>query len=241
VSQTSTDPGSPPDRATQLTLRVWHPNCWTLNSTSQVDAGLVVHGVYMTDGIASARLTAYADASEDIEELVTTVEESPLTDGVKRIYEYFNGNDHDHAAAGNATEELLVEYRSANSIHDAFVSRGFVPDDAIRIHGGEEYWTVISTQSRAEIRRRLDEVRREMDADIAVERMTSPSTGTTDDGMARLSERQREVFRLAKRRGYYEWPRKTSASDLADEMELSKTTLLEHLRKAEAKLLGSSD
>ncbi|SEM06288.1 HTH DNA binding domain-containing protein [Haloferax larsenii] len=53
-----------------------------------------------------------------------------------------------------------------------------------------------------------------------------------------LSDRQREVFELARERGYYAIPREVSGSDLADELGISKTTLHEHLRKVEAKLLG---
>ncbi|WP_266083281.1 helix-turn-helix domain-containing protein [Haladaptatus caseinilyticus] len=166
------------------------------------------------------------------------IEESNLTDVVKRINDYFNPNVPAHSA-GNATEELLVEYAPRNSIHDAFVSRGFVPEEEIRIKNGYEYWAVIISKSRTMIQRRLEEIRQEMDAKITIEGMKSPNTesakyNTTDY----LSERQREVFELAQQSGYYTWPREISASELADKLNLSKTTILEHLRKAEAKLLG---
>jgi predicted DNA binding protein len=45
------------------------------------------------------------------------------------------------------------------------------------------------------------------------------------------------VYEHARNAGYYEWPREASTRELADELDVSKTTLLEHLRKAEAKLL----
>jgi len=45
-------------------------------------------------------------------------------------------------------------------------------------------------------------------------------------------------FELARERAYYDTPRRVSGSDLADELELSKATLHEHLRKVESKLLG---
>jgi predicted DNA binding protein len=222
----------------QLTLEVWHPNCWTLRTTAAVDCGLIAHGVYKYDEIVSARLTAYADTTTEIHELVEEIEASDLTSRVELINEYFQPSLKT-CSAGNATEELLVEYEPQHSIHDAFVSKGFVPDEEIRIHDGREYWTVIVSASRAAIQQRLDRIRAEMDAEITIEGMKSSKTSTSRESRtAQLSERQREVFELARQEGYYTWPRETSASDLAEQVDISKTTLLEHLRKAEVKLLG---
>ena len=240
VSQTDASGEGIQPHASQLTLSVWHPNCWTLESTSTVDAGLIAHGVYHTDGITNARCTAYADARSDIDALIDEIRSSERTIDVRRVQEYFNKKARGNAAAGNTTEELLVQYRSSDSIHGAFVQRGFIPEEQIRVHDGREYWTVIITCDRDEITRRLDEIRSEMHSEITVEGMKSPDTRTGNHSPStKLSERQREVFKLAQRRGYYSWPRKTSASELADEINISKTTLLEHLRKAEVKLLGS--
>lgn len=52
-----------------------------------------------------------------------------------------------------------------------------------------------------------------------------------------LSERQGEVIELALDEGYFEWPRETDAETLADELDIAHSTFLEHLRKAEKKLL----
>ncbi|WP_368410760.1 helix-turn-helix domain-containing protein [Haladaptatus pallidirubidus] len=172
--------------------------------------------------------------------MIDEIKSSPLTTEIQCVQEYFNLRARGNAAAGNTTEELLVKYESCNSIHDAFIERGFIPEEEIRVHDGREYWTVIITQDRAEISRRLDEIRSEMNAEISIEGMKSPDTHTQNGSpVVELSERQREVFELAQRRGYYSWPRETSASELATEIDISKTTLLEHLRKAEVKLLSS--
>lgn len=53
-----------------------------------------------------------------------------------------------------------------------------------------------------------------------------------------LSQRQLEALLLAHREGYYSWPRDLSGSDLADKMGLSPSTFHEHLRRAEARVLG---
>lgn len=75
-----------------------------------------------------------------------------------------------------------------------------------------------------------------MDAKITV-LGTGASVATLTDIDDRLTERQHVVFEAARQHGYYEWPREITADALAAEIGISKATVLEHLRKAEAKLL----
>ncbi len=60
-----------------------------------------------------------------------------------------------------------------------------------------------------------------------------------DGAESSLTERQRVVIREALDRGYYEWPREIKSSELADELDISRATLQEHLRKAERTLLSA--
>jgi len=57
------------------------------------------------------------------------------------------------------------------------------------------------------------------------------------ESTVRLTDRQREVVEHALDAGYFEWPREVTSEELAAEMDISRATLLEHLRKAESKLL----
>lgn len=52
-----------------------------------------------------------------------------------------------------------------------------------------------------------------------------------------LSSRQSEVLELAYEEGYFDWPRNTDAETLADQLDISHATFLEHLRKAEKKII----
>ncbi|WP_266081949.1 helix-turn-helix domain-containing protein [Haladaptatus caseinilyticus] len=52
-----------------------------------------------------------------------------------------------------------------------------------------------------------------------------------------LTSRQREVVETALDTGYFEWPRRISSEELATELGITRGTCLEHLRKAQAKLL----
>lgn len=53
-----------------------------------------------------------------------------------------------------------------------------------------------------------------------------------------LTDRQEEVLEVARERGYYEIPRRTSVREIADELDCSKSTAADHLRKAEARLVA---
>ena len=55
---------------------------------------------------------------------------------------------------------------------------------------------------------------------------------------ALLTERQRELLDTAVEVGYYEVPRRATHEDIAAELDLSTTTVGEHLRKIEARLLS---
>ena len=57
---------------------------------------------------------------------------------------------------------------------------------------------------------------------------------------ALLSSRQQEVISLAHAEGYFDWPRNTELEPLAEKLDISHTTFLEHLRKAEAKILDET-
>ena len=53
----------------------------------------------------------------------------------------------------------------------------------------------------------------------------------------RLTEKQREVLMAAYKLGYYEIPRKITSEELAKELGIVDSTLVEHLRKAEQRLM----
>lgn len=66
-----------------------------------------------------------------------------------------------------------------------------------------------------------------------------PATFHKDDVLASLTDRQREVLVAAKRLGYYDYPRRMNAEELSKRVGVSKATLVEHLRKAEGRLMKS--
>ena len=55
--------------------------------------------------------------------------------------------------------------------------------------------------------------------------------------LPQLSEKERLVLTTAISAGYYEYPRKISATELAEHLGYSKSTAIEYLRKAENKII----
>jgi predicted DNA binding protein len=240
--------GSAPDRAepttdgSRLKLAIWHPDCWTLQVTADNPGGLLGHGVHEVDGKAIGRFTAYADSEDQLQTLIDAIHDSELT------HDIWEDNQHVASESSllretNASRGLLVRYDHQDSINDALISRGFIPDASVRIEDQTEYWTVVIYEDRETIHDRLEEVRHARSATVDVELLTSLEKGM-GGGLFRddeLSTRQREVLELAQEMNYYSWPREVTAGDLAAELDISDSTALEHLRKAEAKLLDTNE
>ncbi|WP_049927605.1 helix-turn-helix domain-containing protein [Halopiger goleimassiliensis] len=63
----------------------------------------------------------------------------------------------------------------------------------------------------------------------------------SDAAVAALTDRQREALCVAREMGYFAVPREASVEDVAAELGCSAGTAAEHLRKAEAAVIGELD
>jgi len=84
----------------------------------------------------------------------------------------------------------------------------------------------------------LDLLPEGVEGDVLSIRESSPGVDGITDG---LTERQREVLRVATDLGYYDDPRTATQADIAAELDITAATAGEHLRKIEAHVLGSRD
>lgn len=79
---------------------------------------------------------------------------------------------------------------------------------------------------------------------VTVERITQdfrreimPSRSEWQELLSSIPRRQREFLNTAAKQGYFEIPRQVTLEEVADEMDISKTTASNHLRKIERKLV----
>ena len=229
---------------TRLTLDLWHPNCWAIEATQQTAGGVLAHAIYNTpkaDGAApnsvNGLFTAFADTNEEVEALLDAIRESDRAGELFELTERF-GRARD--TPGNVVREFFLEYDPADMVCPTLLEYGFVHSAPVKIEDGREEWQVCFVGERTEIRDSLDGVQADSSAEVSVKSMSSTGyAGRTARGqrLDTLTPTQRDVYEHARESGYYEWPREASTRELAEDMDVSKTTLLEHLRKAESKLL----
>ncbi|WP_440990796.1 bacterio-opsin activator domain-containing protein [Haloarchaeobius baliensis] len=72
-----------------------------------------------------------------------------------------------------------------------------------------------------------------------VERTVDPGAGFSASLRDDLTERQAAVLRAAYHGGYFQWPRESTAEELADSLDVASPTLHNHLRVAQSKLLDA--
>jgi predicted DNA binding protein len=221
----------------ELTLDIWHPECWTLHVTADTNADLLGHGLYSTSDTVYGLFTASSDSVSEVNQAIADVRASPLTTAVWPMPRAEHPGP--PATTGTATEGVLVEWGidAGENIVDSLVAHGFLPRETYRMLDGREQWRVVTTMGRHEAEETLEDVSAATDSDIRIVRIAA--SGRQPRGplqLDALSPRQREVFEYACQQGYYDWPRNVSATDLANDLELSKSTVVEHLRKAESRL-----
>ncbi|EMA03228.1 transcriptional regulator [Haloferax mediterranei ATCC 33500] len=229
-------------KGTRLTLDLWHPNCWAIEATSEYDGGILAHAIYdaPTAGVerSNGLFTAYGESVDEVELLLDVIADSELTGDVLELQERFDSRGK-NVAPGPVAREFFLEYDPSDMICPQLLKQGFVHGAPTQIENGRERWEVWFAGARDEIQDRIQAVMDDTGAEIRVASISSAEGAEPERGrrLDTLTRSQRQAFELAREEGYYRWPREVSTRELAAELDISKTTLLEHLRKAESKLL----
>ena len=74
--------------------------------------------------------------------------------------------------------------------------------------------------------------------DVRTAQLSPESSARVDLGV--LTDKQRRTLELALREGYYERPRESNLTDLAEQLDLSKSAVSQRLRTAERKLIKAT-
>ncbi len=205
-----------------VAFRIDHEGCWASElSKTWPDASFSLRSSMPVQGHPRDILAVRAASAESLGRIGADLANHP------RVREAFP-----LAQSGNVGFWMVVSQAEGGIIdvitrHDAF------PHEPPKIVAGIESWTV-GLASRERAKDMLDEL-----ASHGPLEVVSIREGTFDELV--LTTMQARVIRAAMASGYYEFPRDTSPTQLAKSLGIAKSTLLEHLRRAEAKIILGSD
>lgn len=165
--------------------------------------------------IDDEHITFVIDAGEKGEEFVTAFDESDQVSNLERV-----GDSH-----------IKLTKRSCGALPIIRSNHGMMQwwD---RVNGTQRTFDIVVFR-RDDLRNIVAELR-----EIGSVRLAQLTPYRASESL--LSDRQAEVVTLALDAGYYEWPRGADAETLADRLDITHTTFLEHLRKAEHTLLRTA-
>ena len=188
------------------------PNCQVASATgSAADASGITWG---GDGeTVTEEVTLPADADPDgMEEL--------FSDGERGVFRF-------ERSAGQACACEIIERHGA-PIHDVRSEDGTL---RLTFHVAE-----------VDTLRELVATLREAVGDVSLVRLTAAPSPDEERNLvlvdrAALTDRQHEVLETAHELGYFDRPKGANATELAEELGVSRSTFLEHLSAAQSKLL----
>jgi len=201
--------------------------------------------------VASPGSCPVARASEQSGERVSSVDRASIR-GDERITEEFRlpADAAGESAAGNvdgveqvATTGSETVYRfdrdPANDCVCEVVEQIAGPATDVRAEDGTLVVSVHVEDLEA-VRAVVERLRKTFDG-VSVRRLTNLASNDAgaplEDG--ELTERQREVVRTAYDMGYFEYPKGANAGEVADALDISRSTFAEHLAAATGKLFES--
>lgn len=141
---------------------------------------------------------------------------------------------------------LEVDYEvseAPRSVLDTLTRHQCFPTLPISNENGRERWTVVAP-TREHLRDAHEDLKELGPVEILT--LTSPQLTQTLSGLAEiksalndLSPRQREVLKAAIENGYYQSPRGTTLEELAETDSANLSTIGDHLRRSEGKIIPS--
>lgn len=173
---------------------------------------------------------------DELETVIEIIKNHQMVDSLD-VVEQYALNQRDRTVATLFLEGHLTEFTPLQTL----MYEGFLPIGPTELQNGRECFDLL-LHDRDELSKAV-ELLSEFGS-VSVERITEdfrrevvPSRAEWQELLASIPPRQRELLNLALDQGYFEIPRKITLEELADQMEITKTTASTHLRKAERTLI----
>lgn len=196
-----------------------------------------VFGEFLASTFRNRRyLGLMAVETDDLPATIDVIEGHEDIDGVE-VLETYEAADGTRTSATLFLRGHLSQFSPAQSL----MYEGFLPIGPTELHDGQECFDLLM-ESRDELSD-ATELLSEF-GDVHIERVSrdfsrqiTPSSAEWQELLSSIPERRRELLTLALDRGYFDIPREVTLEELAEEMDITKTTASNHLRKAEKQVM----
>ncbi|HLD75529.1 MAG TPA: helix-turn-helix domain-containing protein, partial [Candidatus Norongarragalinales archaeon] len=135
---------------------------------------------------------------------------------------------------------VIYQLPELKGFHHLVMDRRFLFLKPPVVEKGFEYWTVAATKKEDLLKfyKNLKGLRFRATVELISLRKLTPNffRGAL---LADLTAKQRTAFEMALHSNYYDYPRKADAQTLAPRCGMKYTTFMEHLRKAEGKIMAA--
>jgi predicted DNA binding protein len=209
------------DTGVALSLRTTDPGVFLVAASDDLDCRFELEGVVP---VADHSLLYFVTASgAAVEDVLERVSDTDAVDEARLIRDYRDGALFEFAVSGESLASILVE--RGGTVRELSVENGVA--DATGIFS-----------RRVDVRRVVEAVetafpRTDLVSKHEVEEPVRSAATVQQTVLDRITDRQRTVLRAAYLAGYFEWPRGSTAEELAASMDVSSPTLHNHLRKAQ--------
>lgn len=215
------------DAVVELTFRLTDRDSFYVVVSEQLDCTLRLEG--MAAGPEGSLLFYDTISGADPDEIFEFAEDWDGVENVRLVSDHGEDALFEFTMSGSSLVVTLSEYGAKTS--GAISERG-------------EATVVAELPSDADVRSVVERVRAKFPGiELVAKRETERDLRTARefrrDLDQRLTDAQRTALRAAYFAGYYEWPRDSTAEDVAEALGVSSPTFHQHIRKAQGELLAA--
>lgn len=212
------------DGIVELELRVTDPASFLVRASDELACRLSVEGHVA----AGDQWLLYCDVEgADAEVVTATASEYPAVDDCRVIQ---NREGRRRLELTVADQSLLCQAAAAGARARSTVADRGVSRAVVEVPGSATVREVVS---------RFRGTYPDLDILSIREHDRPPENPTVSGGVLEdMTERQRDVLEAAYGAGYFDWPRESTAEEVAAGLGITGPTFLGHVRKAEKRLLG---
>ncbi|WP_290596331.1 MULTISPECIES: helix-turn-helix domain-containing protein [unclassified Archaeoglobus] len=214
----------------KVDIKLWHPNCWSIETTrNHPDVTLVTNKAFKIGDEIRANFRLIA---ENYEALKKYIEETKKFESLAL----------DVLIVGKSNLEAYIHgrFKAASTFYEKIFSLEMMPSTII-IHNGNEYWSIFVYDSKLretlEKLSQIENIEYEILGIGNVKAFEEMPADVIEEISSSLSAKQKKVLVEAYRSGYFEYPRRVNLNDLAKKLGLAKSTCLHHIRLSEQKIL----